>query len=513
MSATDFHVQPFSPQGFCAALGERFAHGDLTRVSPQARYLYGYLEHLEAKTILAECDYTDGDFLDDYASYYAKSFDNIPRHCRRLHFFGETFTEADFRRTLLGADATGPGDEPARTVALQESYLGFVVIRPLPETIIGRTVLRTYEDDGKRRHYHARKEYTAHLFGIPLRVTSLAYQEQDSVVAACATVALWSAFQQASALFGIRAPTPAEVTRAATRSLTASRPLPSRGLVVEQMAAAIREAGLEPEFIECGQLTPILSVVHGYLQLGLPVIMALDIEGHGGHAITITGYSLRDTRQVDFEDVVVPGKVVPRIGLRIDELYAHDDGVGPFARMHVRHRQDPKENQSAIYFEGQWTLPDKTPSRLEPIAIIAPVYHKVRLVAQDLQRWVFILHRTTEILAPRAGLDGALEWQLDLMFGTVLKEEWRASALSVDDRQRLLLERIPRFVWRARVTLDHVPLWDVIFDATGIARSFPGVTVVYHNDAFRAAMKAVLGLPGVALMLTAPLLELLEKNT
>jgi len=74
---------------------------------------------------------------------------------------------------------------------LDSNYLGFMVLKPLPQTIVGRTCFKTYPDDGNRRHFPTLHKYSSNLFGLPLTVNSLAYQEQDKVVAACATSALW----------------------------------------------------------------------------------------------------------------------------------------------------------------------------------------------------------------------------------------------------------------------------------------------------------------------------------
>ena len=78
-------------------------------------------------------------------------------------------------------------------------YLGFMVIKPLPGSPIGRTVLRTFERDaprGGRREFTAIRRYTVSLAGLSLSVRGLAFQQQDQGVSACATTALWSALQR-----------------------------------------------------------------------------------------------------------------------------------------------------------------------------------------------------------------------------------------------------------------------------------------------------------------------------
>lgn len=53
----------------------------------RAQYVASYLQHIEAKTLIVEYDYVDADYLDDFSNYYVKSFAEITKRCRRLHFF------------------------------------------------------------------------------------------------------------------------------------------------------------------------------------------------------------------------------------------------------------------------------------------------------------------------------------------------------------------------------------------------------------------------------------------
>ena len=94
------------------------------------------------------------------------------------------------------------------------------------------------------------KAFTATILGIPFKVESLAYIEQDRVIAACATSALWSAFQKTAYEFGYRIPTLYQITDLATMYSTTNRPIPSSGLEDPQICQAIKGIGLEPEYLE-----------------------------------------------------------------------------------------------------------------------------------------------------------------------------------------------------------------------------------------------------------------------
>ena len=199
-----------------------------------------YFAALVTKTIVVEHDYVDRDYLEDFAAYYVRCFPVYKRFCTRLHFFTEAFNQEEFASVISG----GAGRINADT--LKKSYRGFVVLKPLPQTVIGRTCLASYSPNGVRA-YPVLRDYDAHLFGLRLPIKSLAFQEQDSVVAACATSALWSAFQQTGKLFHHSIPSPVDITRIATdHSPTETRNLPNAGLTGSEMARAIRSVGLEP---------------------------------------------------------------------------------------------------------------------------------------------------------------------------------------------------------------------------------------------------------------------------
>lgn len=292
-----------------------------------AQYFEEYFNTVGACTIVVEEQYIDHDYLEDFSAYYVKCFQPYRRECTRLHFFQGCFDTVAF-----AAHVDGTGDLTAE--ALQDQYLGFVVLKPLPASIIGRTCLTQYPDDGGRRRFPATREYEANLYGTPLRVETLAFQEQDSVTSACATSALWSALQATARLFQHHLPSPVEITKAATTN----HPLRSRafpntdGLTVEQMAGAIRAVGLEPLHVQPANLFVLKAVVYGYLRAGIPPLLIHRLvgvrSGHqdhdfGLHAVAVTGYSLPPDRQGcgDF------------VSDSIDRFYVHDDQVGPFARM------------------------------------------------------------------------------------------------------------------------------------------------------------------------------------
>jgi len=160
-----------------------------------------------------------------------------------------------------------------------KAYLGFSVLRPLPESPIGRTVLATFSrdaDKGHKREFQTTRNYRVHLAGFELSVDGLAFQQQDQGVSACATTALWSAMHCVASKEGLPVSAPAEITEAASRYfLAAGRALPSEGLNVHQICEATRAADLAPLLIRGLTLKEDIAQLHGYLRSGFAAVLAI----------------------------------------------------------------------------------------------------------------------------------------------------------------------------------------------------------------------------------------------
>ncbi len=471
-----YSVRQFSEDDFFAELAQSCSPDDI-KSNARASYLAAYLTFLGAKTIVAEYDYVDADYLDDYASYYAKSFEHINRHCTRIHFFTSTFSKRSFHKAVVGGVRS--------TKLLRDSYLGFIVARPLPTATIGRTVLRTYPPDGSRRNYSAVRKYEANLFGIRLHVESLAYQEQDAALAACATVALWSCFQKTRDLFQSLAPTPVAITQAANKVLEQARPFPSRGLQIEQICNAIASVGLDPEVYHVTTDLPIVTLMYSYLSLGLPVLLVVNIPGTGFHALTVNGYSLRANIQTASEGWDVSKSYPPMIGRRIDEFYAHDDQVGPFSRLKIDSAtaSDPIVRLT----ESGWN------QSLIPKAIIVPVYHKIRIGFREVRNWLFLI----SIVASWVSSAADSEWDIKLTSSNSFKEDVRSGEITVPPTQRnqVLLEGLPKYVWSCLLRVNGSPMLQVILDTTAMIKGFSVRRLWWYQEQAKSDAAVILNSP------------------
>jgi len=424
-------------------------------------YFDGYLTHHQAKTIVTEYEYVDKDYLEDYAAYYVRSFHQYNRLCCRVHFFSQAFKEDHLQQLLKGKYTELTPD------SAQNNYLGFIVVKPLPKTIIGRTCLKIYHAEGQRFFPIIRK-YKANLFGIGLTVDSVAYQEQDSTVAACASSAIWSVFHCTGILFQHSIHSPVEITKAATVHFPyANRHFPNKGLTPEQMAHAIRNVGLEPFLMSSKSFDSLTSNVYGYLKGKIPLIFGLQLhETKGGiskkvignHAVAVTGYNLGGKPQpVKNTDFYLKSS-------RIDKLYVHDDQVGAFARMNIDNKTVNNAFSLSSDFNGQ---PDV---RATPDILIAPLYHKIRIPYNEILKIIYTLDFYIKDTAKKNELPlPQFEWNIFLSDISDFKSSiYQTTPLNEDYKHEILTTQLPRYLWRAICEVDNAAKIEFLFDATDI---------------------------------------------
>lgn len=351
--------------------------GSSAQICDQVRYLSSYLKHSElaAKTILVESPYVDRHWLEEYAHYYATLLAPPKVKATRLHFFDESWTLDEFKQRL----AASISNRDVRTI--NDHYLGFSVIRPLPDAPIGRTVLRTYGGDLGRCFAPARLQHRVHLAGLTLEVDGLPFQQQDQGVAACATTAIWSALTKTIRADGGRAPTPFAITKAATDHRVQARAFPAiAGLDLDQMATAIQELGYQPHvFKPAGKPDEFFLALKTYLRSGIPVVIRAKVRDGDLHALTLVGYREQPRGSSNADDIKIGNPERPRLRSGgIKRWYAHDDRLGPYARL------DFSEGGNQLEL-----LPsdDGFEHLQKPMSFwdaIVPLYPKLRLTAEEL---------------------------------------------------------------------------------------------------------------------------------
>jgi hypothetical protein len=451
----------------------------------QITYLSAYLKQLGCKSIIVENHYVDRDYISDVALFYSRSLRAYPNFCQRLHFLAESIDTARWEQLVAGSN--GGTDKTGETF-LQSIYLGFSVIRPLPGSPIGRTVIRTVApkaQNGDLREFGAVRTYDVHLAGFGLVVEGLAFQQQDQGVSACATTALWTAMHAVAQKESLAIPTPADITQAASRYVLASgRSLPSEGLNIQQICEATRAAGLEPLVMRSLSLEQDRAQLLGYISSGFAPVLAIQTMQGNGHAVCAVGVKL--------------GKIQPQTdpnlhfrdnASAVSVVYIHDDRLGPYASADLYNYTQGDKVRTAMRIRWPRTENEMEHAILD--AMIVPVPAKLRLTVTRMRELGLALAETAGKMLPqfsrKVGLNtryrkGTDYLKLSLSFG-----------LSDDGLKELLCgTTLSRYIGVIEIGIAEGPLFDVLLDATE-TRANPAALACVCRERLPVGSKEQLG--------------------
>ncbi len=352
----------------------------------------------------------------------------------------------------------------------------------MPIRIIGKTVLKPYnfkDKDGNIRNYFGVRNYYINVFGNKVKLASLAYMEQDSVVSVCATSAIWMMLQKASMNKYAVSKTPSQITDEADIVGThGERIFPNQGLSVKQISQSIYKSGLVSD-IRTSDKNHELSrsflkkYVYAYASIGIPLILVLEVPyidrdkfKYGHHAVTVVGYKIGNA------DLKAINKYpnLSFIAENISKLYTHDDAWGPYASFNF------EENVNAEYrFETKWSHAVDPIKPTHLTNIIIPLYHKIRITYEDVEK---IVVGVNELINLIYNLD--LAWDITLQYSEKFKADSKIYELNLAKNIHFI--SMPKYIWVGKCIFNNKLLFEIIFDATDIAIGMFGFAIYFHNN-------------------------------
>lgn len=455
-------------------------------------YIENYFDYLGVKTLVFEFDYIDKDYLEDFSSYYSRCFKDYQKKCIRVHAFSTSFGRKLFENIITRKAAK------KHFVELAANYIGFIVLKPIPLTLFGRTCLKVYPrksepNNNETRFYPIVRDYKINLFGLNLTVKSLAFQEQDKAVSACATSALWSSFQGTGCLFHHHYPSPYEITLSATKIIAFSdRSFPNKGLVIQQMAHAIREVNLEPILIDSLNTSYFKAYINAFLKGSIPLIIGFELYDKRGdlekdvrigfHAVTATGFCI-DSSHLDSFELITNTKTEKESEFfmqssRISKVYVHDDQLGPFARMKFdANLAGSLPNSLSTTWSELDNLQFKN-VRAIPKVLLIPVYNKIRIPFDKIREIIYDFN--TQVLI----VDAETNYVWDIYITTVVKYKSiisNAKNLSKQIKLNILTKSFPKYIWVVDAYIQDEIALTFVFDATDIENGQLLLCSIHYN--------------------------------
>lgn len=471
---------PYSHTNLAKVLSNEFSPKSIIEKKHHYLYIKDYLgaKGLKAKQIVVEENYISRDYLYDYTSYYALCFENYNKFCKRIHFFSREFNEEEIKSALIE-------DETERANEIWDSYLGFIVVKPIPVTIIGFTVLKTYTNGTNfgNRNFWGTRDYKVHFFGKELSVQSLAFQEQDSVVAACATTAIWAMLNKASTDHFTILKSPTEITNDADElSSDGSRLFPNNGLNILQISKAIFKSGMVSEVKQAdfpikdkdgniiGKIVSkdyLKKIINAYSSIGIPLILIINVpngDTYGLHAVAVSGYQKKAPKHI------TPTNEVSYLSDNIEKIYAHDDQWGPFVRVSFNKNHSLNIPWSQFHLEKAPTFATN---------VVVPLYPKIRISFEDIEVITLGLDTILTLFFGKA-LQADLVWDIKLNFSEDFKRSIKKSELNVSEKEQVLLDSMPKYLWVVSCYIAKIKIFDFTFDATDVKNGMIGKNVICY---------------------------------
>lgn len=473
-------------------------------------------------TIVIEENYIDQHFDEDRLLYYAIEGTLPNKECTRVHLFNLDFDRDEFIKFMESAKYT---TDKLNIEKLQNNYLGFIVLKPLKESIIGKTCLKTYDshyikNDIEYKRVYIKNKIDVNFFGINLFVYTTPKMEQDKVVSVCATSALWSVFHATGKIFQHRFPSPSQITKIAkllTPKLVEPLPSPSSNKLIINLQYGINYSDinnikvknmlLNNEVLDYFSITKrnnkvkdlstkeIKKVINHfklsfhignfsgatfnnsdylkfftyiYLMAEIPFLLTGKVknnttgESKGKHAVAVTGFNISKK----YSKLSIVKKNDDGIILKasaIDKIYIHDDQVGPFAYTQFIIGEDK--------LSSPWldTNGNENCYNFEFEEAIVPILNEINVESIIAYTHLHKINKILTVLINNSNftnLKNEIIWDFYLTPSNKLKNYFIENLNLIENQNHLLRKSLPKYIWRAIAYDNDKPMFELIFNST-----------------------------------------------
>lgn len=286
--------------------------------------------------IVIETEYVDRVYRDSYYTYYSTKLEQYNRNCVRLSLFENTMTldddlDVDFAKKL------------------QDSYLGFIILRPIVDASIGRNVISPKANKNFESLAVCETMVKASCMGYKLHVQGFPHSSQDGEMMTCAETTVWAMMEYFGNKYSIYTTTLPSIIAGIKDSLSYERDIPSPGMYYDQISKVLKQHGLSC-IVYDNENPRFQELFSCYIESGFPLaVCLLDNDDTIGHAIVCVGRKIIPRHEI----VNVAPTLVNNIELKswnktIKEFVFNDDNVPSYqiAKFDepVKHYEDDEWN-------------------------------------------------------------------------------------------------------------------------------------------------------------------------
>ena len=239
--------------------------------------------------IVIERNYVDKVYRDSYYTYYASKRTSYGRDAIKLSFFSDVADQ-------IRIDTFKKTD---KVTFLEESYRGFIVLRPTPPYIVGRSAIAP--NLLKSNSFKTCLAYMpSTAVGLKVCAQAFPFSSQDTETISCAETMIWALMEYYGNKYAEYSPVlPSQILNILKQNIV-ERQLPYSGLSVDSMSYLLKECGFGPKLYSRKEFASDFNMLLScYVESGIPVIIALDnaeavknkkIERLIGHAVLCIGH-------------------------------------------------------------------------------------------------------------------------------------------------------------------------------------------------------------------------------
>lgn len=400
------------PDELSSAYTEFFGFNDEIK-SDVKNFISGLRDGLHC---IIEYPYVDKIYRDSFYTYFASKHNMYQRDTIRVSIFSLEVKHGDFFEIL---DKT----------KIQDSYLGYFLIRPTPPAIFGRSVInKSALKDSRFVMCEASFETTC--IGLKLNVSGFPYSAQDRETLTCAETSLWATMEYFGNKYPDYKPVLPSTIIETLKNISFERQLPSKGLNYGDLSFALKQFGFGTRIYSKDEFDNEIDVLIGcYVESGIPLIIAMSNNDYSvNHAIVCVGrevFNYSDFSNINIESSGIIGfHTIKKKHIFVDDNYS------PYQKAYL-------DYPASYYGNSNWDTCQIT-------HFIAPLYPKIYLDAFEARNYFhkiinkLELTKTIKPIITRIFLASSRSYKNFILINNTIPENLK---------ERIVKQTMPKFIW------------------------------------------------------------------